>query len=721
MAIDVWFPLAIYYEDLADSALHNPALLARIEELRRASGERRTAETASWTGDVHNVDRLHLDPAFDWLTEQIGYRALDYLKLLGHDLTKTDIYIQRSWPVVAHRGQHVSRHAHHTAHLSAVYYVAAADDAAAGHIRFLNDYKPNELSAGIGSNMTGGYSESNTLNYGSAIYRPIAGRLLLFPAKQTHEVESNQTDQARISISFDLVITSRGTVEDGRHEFLMPPPSVWKRIGRSEPEMVARPGVAPALAKGRSALAKISSYSRDVDAITIPDHDGHVLWDSVVLAHCSPAAAWADYAAALREVPAQDWLRDHSGAILLWQGCGDWRVCRDATDRLYVHLRNRNVPLDGANLTEPVLQKRLAGAATPFQRGKAHLCVYVRIDSGGEDVCALEFAEGGSVPLAPGAMAIASGVRRQRLRGESHVVYFQLDLPAVARAEALQLRSLQADSVLDRVVFAATTAQPLSHVLPPSGVLLRKLEWIEASARKRERNEACPAVRRFLIEHADPALATAGELDTIRGHGIRTDAPREADGRLIDNIAVLDAGQCEMLCRFAEAHMTSVVPDTVDDLPEYQVNLSIEGLTALLGGDRVAAVLKLPEALGAPAGRAAADLYERIDIFLRIYSPDTRPYIAFHSDTCSYTVNVALNDEGSFEGGALLALNGSGLEAPSRGKGTALLHAGNLVHGVTKIERGTRYSLILFFHCKAEGPQPAQAQPLPVAALDAVT
>jgi len=716
MAIDVWFPLAIYYEDLAESALHNPALLARIDELRSASGERRTSETSSWTGDVHNVDRLHLDPAFDWLTEQVGYRVLDYLKLLGHDLAKTDVYIQRSWPVVAHRGQRVSRHAHHTAHLSAVYYVAAADDAAAGHIRFLNDYKPNELSAGIDSSMTGGYSESNALNYGSTIYRPIAGRLLLFPAKQTHEVEQNQTDQARISISFDLVITSRGNVEDGRHEFLMPPPSVWKRIGRSEPEMVARLGVAPALANGRSALAKASTFSRDVDAITIPDHNGHVLWEPALLAHCSSAAAWADYAAVLREIPAQDWLRDHSGAVLLWQGCGDWRVRRDAIDRLYVHLRNRSVPLDGANLTEPVLQKRLAGVAAPFQRGKAHLCVYVRIDSGGEE-CALEFAEGGSVPLPPGAMLIASGLRRHRLRGESHVIHFQLDLPAVARAEALHLKSLQADGVLDRVVFAAITAQPLSHALPPSGVLFRKLEWIEASARKRARHETCPAVRRFLAENADPALATADELDIIRRHGILTGAP--PDGRLIENIAVLDAGQCATLCRFAEAHMTSIVPDTVDDLPEYQVNLSVEGLTTLLGHDRVAALLKLPEALGAPADRAATDLYERIDIFLRIYSPETRPYISFHSDTCSYTVNVALNDEGSFEGGELLALNGSGLKAPSREVGTALLHAGNLVHGVTRIERGTRYSLILFFHREAENPQPAQA--LPTAGLDAVT
>jgi uncharacterized protein (TIGR02466 family) len=704
MALDVWFPLAIYYEDLPDSAQHNAALVARIKELFSASGERRTSTTTSWTGDVHNVDRLHLDPAFDWLTDQVGSHALQYLKTLGHDLKKTDIYIQRSWPVVGYKGQRVSRHAHHTAHLSAVYYVSAPKGAAAGHIRFLNDYKPNEVSAGIGSTMTGGYFEANALNFASAVYEPTAGRLLLFPAKQTHEVEANQTDEERISISYDLVITSRGAADEGHHEFLMPPPAVWKQVSRSEPEMVVRPQAKPALAAGRSALAKVSAYSRDSDAFTIPDRDGHVLWEPAVLAHCSSPAAWDVYAASLAEVPAEDWLRDHSGTILLWQGCQTWHAYQDAVDRLYVHLRNSNVPLDGANLTAPVLQKRLAGADAPYQRGKAHLCVYVRVDRGDADDCVLEFAESGSVPLEPGAMVIASGFRRHRVQGASHVIHFRLDLPAIARAEALQLRMLQMPEVADSVVFAAITAQPLSHVLPPSGVLFEKVEWLDARARKRNRHEACPAVQRFLVQHADPASATEAELDLIRGHGIPTDTPSDPDGRLIENIAALSAEQCETLSRFAEAHMTSIVPDTVDDLPEYQVNLSVEGLTELLDRDTVAALLKMPEALDAPSDLAIGDLYERVDIFLRMYSPQTRPYISFHSDTCTYTVNIALNDDSGFDGGKLLAVNGSALKAPPRPPGTAILHAGNLVHGVTKIERGTRYSLILFFHRKADRP-----------------
>ena len=699
MGLDVWFPLAIYYEDAPDGAAHNPALLARIQELMNTAGAQRTSATTSWTGDVHNTDRLHLDPAFDWLTEQVGQYALRYLKTLGHDLVKTDVYIQRSWPVVARRGQRLARHAHHTAHLSAVYYVAAPTEGDAGQIRFLNDNRPNELCSGIGSDMTNGYSEFNALNYGSALYQAIPGRLLLFPAKQTHAVEPNQTDEARVSVSYDLIITSRGTPEEGHHEFLMPSPTMWKRISRSEPEMVVRPRSDSAPSDGRTALAKLSSYSNDFDAFDIPDHQGHLLWEPTVLPHASSPAAWDDYAATLAAVPEQDWLRDYSGAIMLLQHCQDWRAYQDAIDRVYVHLRNSDVPLDGANVTTLVLQKRLNDRAAPFARGKAHLCVYLRLDYDGAEDCALEFAEGGSVPIPPGALLIASGFRRHRLAGASHVIHFQLDLPAIARAEALSLRALQSPDVADSVVFSAITAQPVSLPLPPSSMLFRKIEWLDGRRRRRHRNEACPAVQRFLLDHADPGSASDAELELIRRHGLASGL----DGQLLAHEAALNIDQCGTLCRFAKAHMTSVVPDTVDDLPEYQVNLTVDGLKELLGPDSVAALLKLPEAVGAPPGEAP----ERIEIFLRIYSPQSRPYIAFHSDTCTYTVNIALNEDSTFGGGKLLALHSGALKMLPRGPGTAILHAGNVVHGVSRIERGTRYSLILFFHRQAIGAAPA--------------
>lgn len=234
MPIDTWFPLVIYYADLEGSASRKAGLVQRIEELHRLAGAQRTSENAAWTGDIHNVERIHCDRAFDWITNHVAHHAREYLKKLGHDLGKIDIFIQRSWPIVSSKGQRVSRHSHHNAHLSAVYYVRVPETG--GELWFYNDAKPNEVSGGLGADMTGAYKELNFANFQSAFYKPVEGRLLFFPAKQAHAVEPHESDEPRISLSYDLVITSREDQSPGLHEFLMPPPSQWKRLPREEEE-----------------------------------------------------------------------------------------------------------------------------------------------------------------------------------------------------------------------------------------------------------------------------------------------------------------------------------------------------------------------------------------------------------------------------------------------------------------------------------------------------
>src|SRR5262249_27355357 len=133
------------------------------------------------------------------------------------------------------------------------------------------DHRPNELCGGIGSNNTNGYGQSNPFNYSSAEYPPLPGRIVIFPAQQTHSVDPHETNEERVSVSYDLVITSRGTADEGHHEFLMPAPSVWKRVARSEPEMVVGPRAAAQLGTGRTALAELARYAEPGDAFTIPE------------------------------------------------------------------------------------------------------------------------------------------------------------------------------------------------------------------------------------------------------------------------------------------------------------------------------------------------------------------------------------------------------------------------------------------------------------------
>lgn len=232
MAFDLWFPLAIYHADLEDYSAHRAGIVDRIQQLRHQAGEKRTNGSSSWTGDIHAVDQLHEDPAFAWLTDQVGQHTLTYLAQLGHNMDMIDVHIQRSWPIIARKDEAVALHAHYTAHISAVFYVSVPKDITGGQTRFDNVSRMNELTPGIGAAMTNGYSEVHPLNFQRAHYDPQEGRLLLFPSKTKHDVTAHQQEEDRISISYDLILTARDIQGATAPEFLMPPPSRWKRIAR---------------------------------------------------------------------------------------------------------------------------------------------------------------------------------------------------------------------------------------------------------------------------------------------------------------------------------------------------------------------------------------------------------------------------------------------------------------------------------------------------------
>lgn len=230
MAIDIWFPLAIYYEDIENSADHKNSMLDKIYSLKSKVVTKRTNDHSSWTGDVHDIDQLHSDADFSWLTTEVKKHATNYLKTLGLDLGKIDIYAQRSWPIIAEKGQSVSRHTHPNANLSVVYYVSVGSGADSGATRFFNVNKYNELSGSLSSSMTEAYCDFNTLNFEQVDYAPKEGRIVIFPSKQPHDVTANKCDDPRVSISYDLVITAKKQTDDGTPEFLTPSPDRWVKL-----------------------------------------------------------------------------------------------------------------------------------------------------------------------------------------------------------------------------------------------------------------------------------------------------------------------------------------------------------------------------------------------------------------------------------------------------------------------------------------------------------
>lgn len=671
MTVDTWFPLAIYHEDLAGSDLRKAALLERIALLRNASGPQATDPGASWTGDVHGVDQIHHDPGFDWITRAVASHSVAYLRALGHDLGRLALHVQRAWPVVTGRGQAVFRHAHHTAHLSAVYYVAVPGGAASGRIRFHNQAAQNVVAPGLGSGRTAAYGESNPLNAGFTDYDPVEGRLLLFPARTPHSVAANETDTLRISLAFDLVLTAREEAPTGTDEFLMPAPARWRRV---------HPAIAPAQAAPTPPPDRIDLVAfgggAAFDRLTLVTPDDHPLWRPAVLADVSGPAAWRAYAAELAgaDWQAQDGLAQ-DGLARADMGAR-WRAFRDGAARLVSHLRRAGVALDRASLGQPEVWRLDAPQPRAIRRRSGHATIYLRLDAPGPGAW-IDLDGGESLTLPPGAMAVMPGCRGHRLRGACTLLVFGLDLPGVARP------GLSDDALPEDVAFHRLTALPLATPPPPPGLIAARRGWLQAHALRRTRADGDPAVRRFLIEGADPACADSAEIEAVRACG----RPGAMPGRLA-LVPALDPETCAALCRFAADHLTAGAPDSVDDVPQYQLDLTLDMLTTLVGAAATRRLLSLP---GLPDGHAPSS------IFLRAYCPEGRPFIPFHVDLARTTANVALNAPADYEGGALVVLEGDRLRAVPRRIGEATVHAGNLVHGVARVTRGRRLSLVIFF------------------------
>ena len=265
-----------------------------------------------------------------------------------------------------------------------------------------------------------------------------------------------------------------------------------------------------------------------------------------------------------------------------------------------------------------------------------------------------------------------------------------------------------------------------------------------------------PLTHALLVYNVDPATVDASslllELDEL---GTDRDLASRA-GRGISTVnQALDALQCAAL-RAAVDNATMEYTDTVDGQLEYQQALSVGGLKELIGIAAVAKLTKLAQQSHdemAARTSVAADAAARVAgcctlpalpedphyIFVRRYSASTRPWashvdsnpcalvgsatvesflsdatraltasihgcppaphcqIHFHHDSALLTVNVALTADGDHEGGRLIAVDQGKVQHCKRREGTATLHASTLLHAVTRMTSGARYSLILFY------------------------
>ena len=125
---------------------------------------------------------------------------------------------------------------------------------------------------------------------------------------------------------------------------------------------------------------------------------------------------------------------------------------------------------------------------------------------------------------------------------------------------------------------------------------------------------------------------------------------------------------------------------------DVKVDLTWEKLAALVGADGSAQLQQFVATYAKCAG-GWDDVVRRGRVKLRRCAAHGR-CIPFHlDDTTQQVMQVPLNGDDTYVGGRLVFASPQGTCVPVRPAGSATLHNCKIVHGVTALQTGVRYSL----------------------------
>ena len=168
------------------------------------------------------TDNLHINKKFKYLFEEIKKQIVIFLTEYHYDLNVFDIHITKAWATFSNKGQHIASHKHTASHFSLVYYVQADNQ---GDITFEEDqWQKTGMYIPPNNNY---YTKWSDINFASIKYPSETGGLIIFPSNLLHYTQENTTNEPRISISADVLLTMKTGVKS---EHCLPSPETWSKI-----------------------------------------------------------------------------------------------------------------------------------------------------------------------------------------------------------------------------------------------------------------------------------------------------------------------------------------------------------------------------------------------------------------------------------------------------------------------------------------------------------
>ena len=184
-----YFPTIIYAKDVQlDNRLFEREI---IEWSKKDKGIRRT-NMIGW----HSTTDMHKIPVFKTLVDELFKMQMEIYK---EELLSREPIIGNMWANINPPGGYNRPHIHPNSHFSGVYYIKAPQNS--GEIVF------NDPRSGAHMIMP---ERVKDIKPPSHLWRevrviPLEGRMLMFPSWLWHCVEPNESNDIRISVSFNFI------------------------------------------------------------------------------------------------------------------------------------------------------------------------------------------------------------------------------------------------------------------------------------------------------------------------------------------------------------------------------------------------------------------------------------------------------------------------------------------------------------------------------------
>ena len=202
LKVTPYFPTLVFSLDVPDSEILNAHLIEAIyaERERDRTGVRKSnfPELGSW----HSHVKLHKDATFAGLVQHVDGVAAMMGRELGYH-SSYRLSIGTMWSIINPPGSSNRAHIHPGCLWSGVYYVQAPRNS--GRIEFIDPRTQNLMSPAEYIPDT----KRPRSCWTKVQYKPVAGRMLIFPSWLYHSVDPNRSrakgkDADRIIVSFNL-------------------------------------------------------------------------------------------------------------------------------------------------------------------------------------------------------------------------------------------------------------------------------------------------------------------------------------------------------------------------------------------------------------------------------------------------------------------------------------------------------------------------------------